>query len=32
MLSEYAEFKTLNLQEILTASDGTKKVHSLCNM
>lgn len=25
MLSEYAEFKTLNLQEILTASDGTKK-------
>ncbi|KAF3618269.1 hypothetical protein FXO38_33521 [Capsicum annuum] len=26
MLSEHAEFKTLNLKEILTASDGTKKI------
>ncbi|XP_070023594.1 uncharacterized protein [Nicotiana sylvestris] len=26
MLSEHAEFKTLNLKDILTASDGTKKM------
>lgn len=25
MLGEHAEFKTLNLKDILTASDGTKK-------
>ncbi|XP_070018536.1 uncharacterized protein [Nicotiana sylvestris] len=29
MLSEHAEFKTLNLKDILTASDGTKKVSHL---
>uniref|UniRef100_A0A3Q7EZR6 Radical SAM core domain-containing protein n=1 Tax=Solanum lycopersicum TaxID=4081 RepID=A0A3Q7EZR6_SOLLC len=26
MLGEHAEFKTLNLKDILTASDGTKKL------
>lgn len=29
MLSEHAEFKALNLKDILTASDGTKKVNTI---
>lgn len=29
MLSEHAEFKALNLKDILSASDGTKKVNTI---